>query len=447
MMTTGQGRQSLLRRLVQAFVVLLAIAFFLSIAAVLYFDVYLSLLVVTDAFLRMAGAIFFAFLCTLILRYGLLLFLAFLQQLESTTEPNELIDYPLVTMILPAHNEGPVIEASIHGAMNMDYPNFEVIVVDDGSTDDTYERARKQRQTYGSRLTVLTQANGGKSTALNNGIRHARGELVLCTDADSKLEPQTLRECVKHFSDPEVAAVAGNVKIANRLNTLTRLQALEYIEGLNLIRAAQAFTRRITVIPGPIGVFRKAVIQDLGGYLSDTFAEDCDLTLRMLIAGHRIKYESKAIAWTEAPEHAQALFKQRYRWGRGILQALLKHRKELMKPFRDPIAWIMLWNMVFESIVLVAMDFCGVLLFLLMAMSGGLSSLVFLWWTELTILDTVAAIYCLSREKEDLRLARYAILYRLFFIPFVDGMRLFATLDELFNVKMGWFTQQRMGRI
>jgi hypothetical protein len=118
-----------------------------------------------------------------------------------------------------------------------------------------------------------------------------------------------------------------------------------------------------------------------------------------------------------------------------------------MKPFRDPIAWIMLWNMVFESIVLVAMDFCGVLLFLLMAMSGGLSSLVFLWWTELTILDTVAAIYCLSREKEDLRLARYAILYRLFFIPFVDGMRLFATLDELFNVKMGWFTQQRMGRI
>jgi hypothetical protein len=125
----------------------------------------------------------------------------------------------------------------------------------------------------------------------------------------------------------------------------------------------------------------------------------------------------------------------------------LKHRQELWKPGRDPIACVMLWNMVFESIALVTMDFCGILLFLLMALGGGLSSLVFLWWTELTILDVVAAVYCLAREKEDLRLALYAILYRLFFVPFVDGMRFFATIDELFKVRMGWFTQTRMGRI
>lgn len=438
---------SIARRVLQGLVIAGVIIFLVLFAAALYFDIYLSMLIVTDAFMRVAGLIFFAFLCMLIVRYSILLSMAFLQHLETTGEPVDLKEYPMATMILPAHNEGPVIEASIHGAMNMDYPNFEVIVVDDGSTDDTYDRAKKLRDTYGSRLTVITQTNGGKSTALNNGISHARGEMILCTDADSKLEPQTLLEAIKHFVDPEVAAVAGNVKIANRLNTLTRLQALEYIEGLNLVRAAQALTRRITVIPGPIGVFRKSVLEEMGGYLSDTFAEDCDLTLRMMIAGKRIKYESRAVAWTEAPEKVEALFKQRYRWGRGILQALMKHRKQLWKPFPDPIQWIMLWNMVFESIALVSMDFCGILLFFLMAVSGGLSSLVFLWWTELTILDIVAAIYCLAREKEDLRLAPYAILYRLFFVPFVDGMRFFASLDELFNVKMGWFTQQRMGRI
>ncbi len=437
----------MVRRILQGLVIAAAICFFLGLAAAIYFDIYLSLMVVTDAFLQVAGAIFFVFLLMLIFRYATLLMMAFLQHLESVGETLELKDYPMVTMILPAHNEGPVIESSIHGAMNMDYPAFEVMVVDDGSTDDTYERACKLRQMYGSRLTVITQPNGGKSTALNNGISRARGELVLCTDADSKLEPQTLREAVKHFADPEVAAVAGNVKIANRLNMLTRLQALEYIEGLNLIRSAQALTRRITVIPGPIGVFRKSVLEEMGGYLSDTFAEDCDLTLRMMIAGKRIKYEANAIAWTEAPEKVEALFKQRYRWGRGILQALMKHRAQLWKPFDDTIAWLMLWNMVFESVALVAMDFCGIGLFFLMALSGGLSSLVFLWWTELTILDMVAAVYCIAREKEDLRLAFYAILYRLFFIPFVDGMRFFATLDELFNVRMGWFTQQRMGRI
>jgi poly-beta-1,6 N-acetyl-D-glucosamine synthase len=419
----------------------------LGLVTAFYFDVYVSRLMVTDVFLRASGLIVFSFLILMLMRYLILLSLATLYQVENPPLDYELDHYPLVTMILPAHNEGPVIEASIRGAMNMDYPNFEVIVVDDGSTDDTYERASKLVPEYGGRLQAITQANGGKSKALNNGIANARGEFVLCTDADSRLEPQTLKEAIKHFRDPDVCAVAGNVKIANRLNMLTRLQSLEYIEGLNLVRAAQAFLKKITVIPGPSGVFRKSVIVDIGGYLSDTFAEDCDLTLRLMLSGKRIKYESRCVAWTEAPEQVAALFKQRYRWGRGILQAILKHRTALWRPIRDPLAWLMLWNMLFESVVMVAMDFVGILLFLLMALGGGVSSLVFLWWLELTLLDVMAALFCLTQEEEDLRLIAYAVLYRLFFIPFVDAMRFFASLDELFNVRMGWFTQQRMGRI
>ncbi|MFN7921113.1 MAG: glycosyltransferase [Bryobacteraceae bacterium] len=438
----------MLRRALQIAVIAGIALVILLLFTAMYFDVYVSRLMVTDAFVNVAGAIFLAFLIVMLLRYTLLLVLAMMYQVRNPPLGHELAEFPMVTMILPAHNEGPVIQASIRGAMEMDYPNFEVLVLDDGSTDDTYAKAKEMIPVYGGeRLQVITQRNGGKSTALNNGISHARGEYVLCTDADSRLEPQTLREAIKHFSDPNVVAVAGNVKIANRLNALTCLQSLEYIEGLNLVRAAQALLQKITVIPGPAGVFRKQEIIDLGGYLSDTFAEDCDLTLRLMLAGKRIKYEPRCVAWTEAPEKADALFKQRYRWGRGILQAVLKHRRALFEPRRDVVGWFMLWNMVFESIAMVGMNFCGILMFLLMAVGGGLSSLVFLWWVVLTLLDVLAAVFCVTAENEELKLIPYAILYRLFFIPFVDSMRFFATVDELFKVRMGWFTQQRMGRI
>src|SRR5207248_3346501 len=195
---------------------------------------------------------------------------------------------------------------------------------------------------------------------LNTGIEAARGEFILCVDADSRLEPQTVKEMVRHFADERVSAVAGNVKVANRLNFITRLQALEYIEGLNLVRSAQAFFRMLSVISGPVGMFRRSVLDEIGGYRSDTFAEDCELTLRIALRGGKIKYESRAIAWTEAPENTQALFKQRYRWTRGILQAILKHKNQLAHPFSDFINWLFLWQLAFESIAMPAMNVFGI---------------------------------------------------------------------------------------
>jgi len=437
----------MLRRALQVTVIAGLLVLMLGLVTAMYFNVYVSRLMVTDLFVRLAGTLFLVFLVVMLIRYTTLLTLALIYQVKNPPLQVELSEFPMVTMILPAHNEGPVIQSSIRGAMEMDYPNFEVLVLDDGSTDDTYQRALELVPEYDGRLQVITQPNGGKSRALNNGISRARGEFILCTDADSRLEPQTLKEAIKHFSDPMVVAVAGNVKIANRLNLLTKLQTLEYIQGLNLVRAAQALLKKITVIPGPSGVFRKDEVIRIGGYLSDTFAEDCDLTLRLMLDGKRIKYEPRCVAWTEAPEKPNALFKQRYRWGRGILQAILKHRRALFLPRRDFIGWLMLWNMVFESICMVGMNFCGILMFFLMALGGGLSSLVFLWWVVLTMLDVLASVFCVTAEEEDMALVPYAVLYRLFFIPYVDSMRFFATLDELFKVRMGWFTQQRMGRI
>jgi cellulose synthase/poly-beta-1,6-N-acetylglucosamine synthase-like glycosyltransferase len=194
---------------------------------------------------------------------------------------------------------------------------------------------------------VIRKRNGGKSRALNTGIAAARGDFVLCMDGDSALHPQTLRRAVRHLADPRVAAVAGSVKVVNRTNLLSSLQALEYVEGLNMVRAAQGFFRLERL--RPIGLFRVSAMRAVGGYDHDTFAEDCDLTLKLLAEGWQIHYEPESIAYTEAPEKLLDLLKQRYRWTRGILQAIRKHREFLRRPAKDPAMAFTLAYMVYEG--------------------------------------------------------------------------------------------------
>jgi len=420
----------------------------LALAAALYFNFFFNRLAVTNFFVDFSGFILLAFLVIVTIRYGLLIWFAYLQHIERVDEPFEAEEYPLVTIVVPAYNEEKVIEAAIEGLMEIDYPRFEVLVVDDGSTDETYGRASRLSGIYGAqKLRVLTQPNSGKAGALNTGIANARGELILCMDGDSRLETQTLKQAVKHFRDPSVGAVAGCVKVVNRLNLLTRLQALEYIEGLSLVRTAHAFFRRVTVIPGPIGVFRKEVLEEIGGYLKDTYAEDCELTLRILLAGWKVKYESRAVAWTEAPESYEAFFCQRYRWARGTLQVIIKHKSHLLKPFPHVMDWTFLWLLVFESMPWPGLDVFGIFFFIFVARWVGLSNIIVLWWSQLTILDIVAALFCVGLEREDIRLTFYAVLYRVYFIPFLDVVKFFASLDELFGVQMGWGKLERFGQI
>lgn len=438
----------LLNRVYRISLVLMFVSGGLAVAGFLYFNFWFNRLAVTNFFVDFSTFVLFSFLLILIVRYGFLMWFAYLQHVERVDEAPEAGEYPLVTILVPAYNEGMVLEGAVESLMEIDYPNFEVLVIDDGSTDDTFDRGFRLSGLYGSkRVRVITQPNAGKAMALNNGIANARGELILCMDGDSRLEPQTLKQAVKHFRDPAVGAVAGNVKVINRLNTMTKLQALEYIEGLNLVRTAQAFFRNVTIIPGPIGVFRKEVLEKVGGYHKDTYAEDCDLTLRIMVAGWKIKFERQAIAWTEAPETVQALFKQRYRWARGILQAMAKHKSLLLKPFPNFLEWAFLWNLAFEAVIWPGMDVFGILFFLFVVGWVGMSNLIFLWWSQLTVLDVMAALFCSALDEEDLRLSLYAVLYRVYFIPLVDVIKFFASLDELFGVRMGWGKLERFGRI
>ncbi|MGH7617616.1 MAG: glycosyltransferase [Gemmatimonadaceae bacterium] len=391
-----------------------------------------------------------AFLVLLVARYVLLLWLGYLHHLEHRQRgyDDTRAPQPAVTIIVPVYNEATVIVQALESLLALSHSSLEIIVVDDGSTDDTLERAALLEGRYGDvTLRVVSKANGGKASALNAGIALARHPFVLCMDGDSRLDPQTLSAAMRHFRDPNVAAVAGNVKVVNRNNVWTRLQALEYLEGLNLARRAQGFLRVVNIIPGPIGIFRRDVLVAVGGYDGDTFAEDADLTLKILTAGWRIVYEDRAIAYTEAPEAFIDLVQQRYRWTRGILQALRKRRGWLSSPRRAPLVWSALAAMMFEAVLWPVMNVLGNLLFTVVALSAGAASGVFYWWVLLTMLDVAAALFAVAIEGEDLRLVPYAVVARFVFITMIDVAKLFATAEEVARVRMTWGKLERAGRI
>ena len=427
--------------------VLLLLGLLVSLSVLLYRQMLDARLPIPQGFLRGSMLLLFGFLVLLILRYFALLWFSYLNFLDDDGSFGTSLE-PFVSILVPAYNEGAVIQGSIRSLMSLDYPRYEVIVIDDGSSDDTYRKAAAFEGAHGHcEVRVVHQKNAGKAHALNTGIRAARGSLVLCMDGDSALATQTLRRAVRHFADPNVGAVAGSVKVVNRSNVLTALQALEYIEGLNMVRSAQAFFRVVNIIPGPIGVFRRDALLRIGGYEADTFAEDCDLTLRLLIEGWQIRYEPASIAYTEAPEKILDLLKQRYRWTRGILQALRKHRRYLIDPRASFTTSAALWYMVFEGVMWPAVNVFAHVLFIVMAASFGAETPLVVWWAQLTVLDMAAALYCVAIEEERIWLVPYAILYRLFFALTIDVTKLLATAEEIFQLRMDWGKLDRIGRI
>jgi poly-beta-1,6 N-acetyl-D-glucosamine synthase len=397
------------------------------------------------------------FLGLLILRYSLMIIYSFMDHLEgvfkrpdTTPRPEYREDagLPMVTLVVPAYNEGLVIQAALRSLLLLDYPNYEIVVIDDGSTDDTYEKAMVvANESREIRVRVITKRNGGKAEALNTGMTVARGEFVLNMDGDTKLSSNTLRACIRHFENPRVGAVAGNVKVLNRENVWSNIQALEYVEGLAMARKAQSFMRVVNIIPGPLGMFRKSVLKQVGGYDHDTFAEDCDLTLKILMRGWHIAYEPTAIAWVETPSRLLDLLKQRYRWTRGILQATRKHSHAMFQPRKAGVNFYILWYMMFEGIIWPFSTVLGNVFFVYVGLQYGLAVLLLYWWLQLTVLDVVAAAYCVIIEEEDPSLVIYAIMFRLFYINIIDIAKVFATIEEWRGNAMTWGKLDREGKL
>ncbi len=269
-------------------------------------------------------------------------------------KPAEVASYkPKVAVLIPAYNEEKVIERTIRAALNSNYPNLRVIVIDDGSKDRTLEVARNAfaAEAASGKVLILGKPNSGKAEALNFGIEHiGDAELFVGIDADTIIASDAISRLVPHFIRPEVGAIAGNAKVGNRVNLWTRWQALEYITSQNFERRALDVLGAVSVVPGAIGAWRVSAVREAGGYHVDTVAEDADLTMALLRLGYRVEYEDMALAYTEAPTNANGLMRQRFRWSFGILQAVYKHRKVVAR--KGPLGWVALPNIVIFQILL-----------------------------------------------------------------------------------------------
>ncbi|WP_238159986.1 bifunctional polysaccharide deacetylase/glycosyltransferase family 2 protein [Kribbella pratensis] len=236
-----------------------------------------------------------------------------------------------VSVIVPAYNESAGIEAAIRSLVASDHP-VEVIVVDDGSTDGTADLVEALIRNEGLRwVRVIRQPNAGKPVALNTGLRAARYELIVMVDGDTVFEPDAVRNLVQPFAHPSVGAVSGNAKVGNRRGLLGRWQHIEYVIGFNLDRRLFDLAECMPTVPGAVGGFRRTALERIGGLSDVTLAEDTDLTMALCRDGWRVVYEESAVAWTEAPASLGALWRQRYRWCYGTLQAMWKHRGAMVQ--------------------------------------------------------------------------------------------------------------------
>jgi poly-beta-1,6 N-acetyl-D-glucosamine synthase len=397
---------------------------------------------------------------------------------------------PVVTVIVPAYNEAKAIGKTVEALLNLSYVSKEIIIVDDGSTDETFEVAKKYTNNDCTR--AITKSNGGKWDALNTGIKAAKGDFIVCIDADTLLDPNAIQHLIKHFRDPNIAAVAGNVKVGNRRGLLTKLQALEYVVGINLHRRSEASLQRVTVVPGPIGAFRASVLEEIGLFEGDTFAEDADITFRILKAGYKTVFEARAIGYTEAPTSMTSLAKQRYRWYRGSFQVLSKHKDmtfntkygrtgTFVMPWRLFNGVIYPWFMFFTMMWLLVFCFNPISPYTIYQprIGGGppewargqspsnrgaqppngtsqvgiaidffqtIPYIYVFWFVAFIILEVAVAAYALSLDiKEKKSLLLYTVLHRLSFLYILDIIRMLSQLEEIFHYPMKWEKMEHQG--
>ncbi|MBP8231941.1 MAG: glycosyltransferase [Rhizorhabdus sp.] len=365
-----------------------------------------------------------------------------------------------VTVLIPAFNEERVIERSVRRVLDSRDVTVEVIVIDDGSKDRT-SAVVAEAFADDPRVRLLTLENGGKARALNRALDLVRSDIVIALDADTQFEPTTIARLARWFSDERLGAVAGNAKVGNRVNLITRWQALEYITAQNLERRALARLNAITVVPGAVGAWRLAAIREVGGYPPDTLAEDQDLTIAIQRAGWAVHYDQYAVAWTEAPESVRALAKQRYRWAYGTLQCLWKHRAAIRIGQPRGLARIGLPQAVLFQVLLAAISPIIDLALITSLAATWLDVQAHGWaqastdvqkmlgyWLIFTLIDLLAAFIAFALERrETWRLLWLLIPQRIGYRQIMYYVVLKALAQALRGPQVGWGKLERSGRV
>jgi len=405
-----------------------------------------------------------------ILRTIFIAFLAIKQKKRARENIQNLIPSPVekVSIIIPAYNEEVTALQTINSLLKLDYPDFELIFVDDGSKDRTLQLVQ---QNFGShpQVRVFGKPNGGKASALNFGIDKASSEYIICIDADTQLKSDAIKELMRYFYDEQIAAVAGTVKVGNAHNLITKWQSIEYITAQNMDRRAFDLLNTITVVPGAIGAFRKDVVLQVGGFTTDTLAEDCDLTMRILRAGYKVKNCAEAIAYTEAPESVNMLLKQRFRWSFGVIQSFWKNKDTLLNKKYGYFGMVGMPNILIYQIILPLFSPLADLFMLISLISGifslsainnltltgffGILSLhngfgqVLFYYIIFIIVDMFFAGIAFKMEKEKYKNLLYIFPQRFFWRQLMYVV-LFRSVRKAIKGELGtWGTLKRTGNV
>jgi poly-beta-1,6-N-acetyl-D-glucosamine synthase len=368
---------------------------------------------------------------------------------------------PFVSILAPAYNEAACVRDAMSALIRLDYPAYEVIFVDDGSTDDTYQLALPFAGTHRSdhgicHVRVFTKPNGGKWSAHNYGLRHASGNFILCIDADSRIEAGSLRLMVRHMRDPRVGAVSGQIRVRNRKSLLGLLQGFEYVLANGALRLSQGSTGTVMVVPGPIGLFRREALKRVqvqnepaqscydpaiqGPFSPLTFAEDFHLSLSLLAMGYRVEYEPHAIAHTKAPSTLAGLISQRYRWNRGTIQVVLWFLRMVARGDKSPLR-VKSWT---AAVFLADVFFFPALSFVLLAslllyiVHGGNLSNLASWATATWLLNLMAGSLYAVAHRDRVSLSLLSPLFDFYQGILLNCAWLIAAFDQARGARMRW---------
>jgi poly-beta-1,6 N-acetyl-D-glucosamine synthase len=358
---------------------------------------------------------------------------------EEGADKVALKSFPKVTILVPAYNEENCIANTIDSLLEANYPNKEIIVIDDGSTDKTASIAKQ----YSSKgVKVFSKANGGKSSALNYGFALSDGDPIIIVDADSIIGRIAIEELVKKFENPNVVAVCGNIKVRNRINFVTKCQALEYIFSINIAKRALDLFGAISVVPGALGAFRRSVLTEGGLYDKDTLTEDFDTTLKVLKTGKNVQASAFACAYTEAPSTLKDLYKQRVRWYRGNYQTVFKHRDAFTNPRFGPLYRLSFPFLLLNMLVLPLIGVVILASTVIAIFEGWWLQIVYLFFIFLCLQFLVSALAVLI-DDEDLSLILYAPFFVIGFKQLIDIWMIKAIIDVIFRKNLRWTSAKR----
>jgi len=259
-------------------------------------------------------------------------------------------EHPFFSVLVPCHNEEAQLEETLSYLIDLDYPNYEIIFIDDGSIDRSVEIIHDFCLKHDKVRAVYLKDNQGKAAALNAGCLVSKGELLLSMDADSLIDRQCLKWMAWHFMEyPRVGAVTGNPRVINRTTLLGKIQTGEYATIIGMIKRSQRILGKVLTVSGVIAAFRKKALLSAGFWDTDMATEDIDITWKLEKKYWDVRYEPRAVCWIFVPETLRGLWRQRLRWAQGGVEVLIKH-KDVWEDWKQRRLWPIYVEYVFSAL-------------------------------------------------------------------------------------------------